>query len=210
MTVVRNFVNIYVYEFERLKHRHGEGDSMDKKELRKPVLARRSKLSDSDVHTMSLVICDNIRKTRAYEEAENICLYMPINNEVDVVLMMDAAEADGKTTWLPRVKGSEMDFYYYDKDTPVTIGEYSITEPDSQQVLEPDEKTLVVMPGAVFSVNRDRIGYGGGYYDKYLEKHPQVMTLAACFDFQIVDYIPAEEHDIKPMALISEKRIIEE
>ena len=112
MTVVRNFVNIYVYEFERLKHRNGEGDSMDKKELRKPVLARRRKLSDSDVHTMSLVICDNIRKTRAYEEAENICLYMPINNEVDVVLMMDAAEADGKTTWLPRVKGSEMDFYY--------------------------------------------------------------------------------------------------
>ena len=52
MTVVRNFVNIYVYEFEILKHRNGEGDSMDKKELRKPVLARRRKLSDSDVNTM--------------------------------------------------------------------------------------------------------------------------------------------------------------
>ncbi|MDO4393408.1 MAG: 5-formyltetrahydrofolate cyclo-ligase [Bacillota bacterium] len=183
---------------------------MDKRELRKPILAKRRQLSDTDVHMLSLVICENIRKTAAYEAADNICLYMPINNEVDVVLLMDAAEADGKTTWLPKVKGSEMDFYYYDRETPVVLGEYGITEPDSQIVLEPNEKTLAVMPGAVFSVDRDRIGYGGGYYDKYLEKHPQVMTLATCFDFQIVEHIPAEEHDIRPMAVISEKRIIEE
>ena len=183
---------------------------MDKKEIRKQILAKRRELSDSEVHETSLIICNNIRKSKAYKNASDICLYMPINNEVDVAIMVDGVLSDGKKAWLPRVHGDEMDFYHYDKDTPVIIGAYNITEPDSDIVLEPDDKTLIVMPGAVFSIERDRIGYGGGFYDKYLDKHSEVKTIAACFDFQILDSIPSEEHDIKPLAVISEKRIIEE
>ena len=185
------------------------GNDMNKKEIRKQILARRSELSDSEVHEISLVICDNIRKSKAYDNAADICLYMPINNEVDAALMVDRVIRDGKKVWLPRVHGDEMDFYSFDKDTPVVIGTYNITEPDSDVVLEPNDKTLIVMPGAVFSVERDRIGYGGGFYDKYLDMHSQVKTVAACFDFQILDSIPSEDHDIKPLAIISEKRIIE-
>lgn len=182
---------------------------MDKKELRKMILSKRRAMSDSDVHDKSLLICDNIRRSRAYEKAKDVCLYMPINNEVDVALMYDQILDDGKRVWLPKVSEDEMEFYSFDRDTPIVIGAFGITEPDSDEVLEPDGDTLVIMPGAVFSHGRDRIGYGGGYFDKYLDRHPGVMTVAACFDMQIVDSIPAEMHDIKPQVLVSEKRIIE-
>ena len=182
---------------------------MDKKELRKMILKQRRALSDSEVHDRSLLICDNIYRSRVYEKAKDVCLYMPINNEVDVALMLDQVLDDGKRAWLPKVIEDEMDFFAYDRDTPLTIGAYGITEPDTDEILEPDENTLIIMPGAVFSHDRDRIGYGGGYYDKYLDKHREVMTVAACYDLQIVDSIPAEMHDIKPQALVSEKRIIE-
>lgn len=183
---------------------------MSKKEIRREVLAARRALSDTQVHELSLLICENIRKSKVYQEAENVCLYMPINNEADVALLLDRVYHDGKTAWLPRVHGDIMEFHYFDQETPVVIGDFNITEPDSEEILQPDEKTLIIMPGAVFSVSRDRIGYGGGYYDKYLEKHPDVKTMAACFELQIRDEIPTEPHDIKPQALVSEKRIIEE
>ncbi|MBQ8151985.1 MAG: 5-formyltetrahydrofolate cyclo-ligase [Firmicutes bacterium] len=183
---------------------------MDKKELRKQILSERRAMSDTDVHDKSLLICDNIRKSHAYSLAKDVCLYMPINNEVDVALMIDDVLASGRRVWLPKIVEGSMDFYHYDRETPVVLGAFEITEPDSDEVLEAGEATLVIMPGAVFSETRDRIGYGGGYYDIYLDRHPEVMTVAACFDMQIVESIPAELHDVKPQAIVSEKRIIEE
>ena len=59
----------------------------------------------------------------------------------------------------------------------------------------PGEATLVAMPGAVFSKSHDRIGYGGGYYDRYLSEHPQCRTMAVCHDLQIVDDLPCEPFD---------------
>ena len=64
------------------------------------------------------------------------------------------------------------------------------------------------MPGAVFSEARDRIGYGGGYYDRYLSEHVLCHTLAVCYELQIVEDLPTEEHDIRPDAVISERRIL--
>lgn len=182
---------------------------MDKKELRKSILAKRRALSDTDVHDLSLLICENVRKSKVYAQAKDVCLYMPINNEVDVALILDDVLDDGKTAWLPRILDGKMEFYYYDKDTPLVLGAYGIMEPDSDRILEPDEHSLLIMPGSVFSESKDRIGYGAGYYDIYLEKHPNVKTVAVCFDLQIVKEVPAEPHDIKPQALVSEKRIIE-
>lgn len=183
---------------------------MDKKEIRREVLRQRIAMPDTKVHELSLIICENIRKSKVYQEANDVCLYMPINNEVDVALLIDDVYKDGKCAWLPRIFGDDMEMYYYDQDTPVVLGAFNITEPDSDRVLEPDDKTLVVMPGAVFSLDRDRIGYGGGFYDKYLDKHKGVKTVAACYDMQIKEKIPTEPHDIKPQAVVSEKRIIEE
>lgn len=176
-----------------------------KKELRKQILMLRRSLTERDVAERSQIICRRMAGQKLFLESHNICLYMPIQNEVDVTLLFDAAWNMGKSVWLPRVSGDEMQFYVYDRNTPLRVGKYNIKEPDSREQLVPDDKTLVVMPGAVFSENHDRIGYGGGYYDRYLEQNPMCHTIAVCYDFQIVENIPAEAHDRKPELVVSDR-----
>ena len=175
---------------------------MDKKELRKEILSKRSLLSAEDVKKMSTIICSNVIQEDIYAKAHNLCLYIPVRNEVDACLLIDDARMRGKRIWLPKVDGTEMDFYLYEKDTELISGAYNIPEPVSEVALKPDENTLVIMPGAVFSRKGDRIGYGGGYYDRYLEKHPACKTIALCYDFQIKEEIPTELHDIRPDQII--------
>ena len=66
------------------------------------------------------------------------------------------------------------------------------------------------MPGVAFDTNRNRVGYGGGYYDRYLKSHPQLRTLALAFDMQVLFEVPAEEQDIKPQLLVTETNIYQE
>lgn len=184
-------------------------DMKNKKELRKEILGIRNSLSDDDVKLHSEAICSRLAETEQYRRAENVCLYMPIRNEVDVTMIMERARADGKIVWLPRVREGRMHFHLYDEETALVGGAFGIREPDSESVLVPGGETLVVMPGAVFSEKRDRIGYGGGYYDRFLEEYEACMTVAVCYDFQIADGVPAEEHDIRPELIVSEKRVID-
>lgn len=179
-----------------------------KKEIRSKILKIRKALCEDEVRELSRAICHRVCGTEEYTRAGSVCLYMPINNEVDVTYMMDAADRDGKRIWLPRVKDGRMEFCSYEKGKPLVAGAFGIPEPDSQKRLEADGNTLVIMPGAVFSEKRDRIGYGGGYYDVFLHDNPQCMTVAVCYDFQILTELPAEEHDIKPDVIVSSRRIL--
>ena len=177
----------------------------DKRELRKEILAIRAGMQEKEVRERSRIICNNLRRRKEYENAEELCLYMPIKNEVDVTLLLEAAEKEGKGIWLPRVIESEMEFFRYGSGVGLVKGSFNIMEPDSDEILIPNEKTLIIMPGAVFSFKRERIGYGGGFYDRFLEKHPACMTAAVCYSFQILNEIPSEKHDIKPDIIISEE-----
>ena len=180
-----------------------------KKELRSGMLKQRRAMDPAEVREKSERICENVRTTAAYRQAETICVYMPINNEAEADLLIGPAAADGKKAFIPKVIGDEMIFNAYDPDLIREEGAFHIRESASDQVLEPDEKTLIIMPGSVFDLQGHRIGYGGGYYDKYLACHPQCRTIGVCFDFQIVDQLPAEDHDICPQLIVSEDRIIE-
>lgn len=176
-----------------------------KNELRKKILEQRKELSVEEVYELSVQICNKVREMQEYKEAEDICLYMPANNEVDVTFLIEDAWNRGKTVWLPKTSGRRMDFYRFDSTTPLSEGSYKILEPESDVLLEPDDKTFILMPGVAFSMDGGRIGYGGGYYDIYLEQHSTSKKVAVCYDFQIIEELPIEEHDIKPDFIISEK-----
>lgn len=180
----------------------------NKKEIRKEVLKIRSNLTETEIAYRSNIICRKILNTKEYNEANDICLYMPMRNEVDVTLLIKEIIKDKKTVWLPRINGEIMDFYYYDENTKLVDGPFNTKEPFSEMKLVPNDNTLIIMPGAAFTVEGDRIGYGGGYYDKYLEKYPCCKTTAVCYDFQIVNNIPTEEHDIKPGKVVSDMNLI--
>ena len=178
-----------------------------KKELRSEMLKRRRAMDPAQVRKRSELICENVRTTDAYQRATCLCVYMPINNEAEADLLIGPAAADGKKVFIPKVIGDEMVFNAYEPEA-LAEGAFHIRESASEEVLEPDEKTLIILPGSVFDVHGHRIGYGGGYYDKYLSCHPQCMTIAVCFDFQIVADLPAEAHDICPQLIVSDERII--
>ena len=179
-----------------------------KQDIRKEILKMRSSLSSEDVRALSMIICSILQVMDVYRNAADICLYMPVRNEVDVTMLTEAAQNEGKGVWLPRVAGGEMKFCRYDKNTELVEGAYGIKEPDSSEILEPDEKTLVIMPGAAFSEKHEHIGYGGGYYDRFLAEYPQCTTAAVCYDFQIMPELPSEMHDVRPDIIISQERVL--
>ena len=193
---------------------------LTKKEIRKAVLAERSALDEETVALASQVICRRIMDIDAYEEATDLCLYMPMKNEVDVLLLAEAAEEAGKRVWVPKVvekstgkgddkKAGVMVFNRFTGlgEEDILTGAYDIRESRSGEILEPGEGTLIIMPGAVFTPWKDRIGYGGGFYDRFLEEHPECRTIAVCYDLQVVDELPVEAHDRKPDYVVCETSV---
>ncbi len=181
--------------------------NISKKEIRDTILDIRKSFDTDYLNRLSTVICNRIIKQDVYNSCNNLVLYMPINNEVSLDNLMNQAISDGKHIWLPKVINKTMEFYSYNKETKLIKGTYGILEPDSEEILIPDNNTLIIMPGAAFSEDMGRIGYGGGYYDKYLAKHPCCKTIAVCYNFQIMPMIPMDEHDIKPDMIISDDNI---
>lgn len=181
---------------------------MTKKEIRNQILGIRKGLQQDEVINVSKAICSRITKQGYLNDISDICLYMPIKNEIDLADLVSICREQQINIWLPRIINHTMDFYKYDETTKLIEGAYHILEPDNEDVLSPNEHTLIIVPGSVFSFNGDRIGYGGGYYDRYMVQYPICTYLAVCYDFQILPEIPCEEHDQKPDIILSEQRII--
>lgn len=175
-----------------------------KTKLRQEILAIRNTLTKEQVVELSNQIINKITNSNYYKKANKICIYMPIRNEVDLTRL---ALNNDKDFFIPKVIGRKMEFYEYNKASLVK-GAYDILEPANSNLLIPDKDTLILMPGSVFSQTGDRIGYGGGYYDKFLAKYPLCKTIGVCYDFQIVGSIPIEEYDVKPDMIISDKQQI--
>ena len=174
--------------------------SESKKALRKEILAKRRNLSEAYQKQAAKEIYEKLRALAVYKEAAVLCLYVPIQKEVDLFQYIPEFRADGKQIYLPRVNGNTMDFYAYNEQTALVEGAYHILEPDSMAQLEPEEfggSCLIVMPGAVFTKSCDRIGY-----DRYLAVHPECHTVAVGYAVQIVDSIKTEETDIKPEQIL--------
>lgn len=179
-----------------------------KKIIRKQILKKRKLLSKDEVFSASKIICDKILSLDVYNKCNNICIYSPINNEVNVFLLIDDSIKHQKKVYLPKTLDDKICFFEYDGKSDLVLGKYNILEPVSNKKLIPNRNTLIIMPGAVFSYNCDRIGYGGGYYDRFLQDYPMCNTLAVSYDFQVLPHIPCENHDIKPKQIVTEQNVI--
>ncbi len=181
--------------------------NISKKEIRDTVLDIRKSFDTGYLDRLSTIICNRVIKQNSYTNCKDLVLYMPINNEVNLDILLNKGFHDGKNIWLPRIINKNMEFYKYTSEIQLIKGAYGILEPDSEEILVPDNNTLIIMPGAAFSEDMGRIGYGGGYYDRYLSKHPYCQTIAVCYSFQIMPMIPMDEYDIRPDMIISDDNI---
>lgn len=179
----------------------------DKKHIRSLIQNKRNLLSDKEISGMSLKIADYIINMKEFKEADNILTYVSFRSEVKTDYIIENAFELGKKVFVPKVIGKNMIFVKIESFKELTQGYMGIREPVSSDEADIKEG-FMCMPGMVFDNECNRIGYGGGFYDRYLSKDNEFIKAALCYDFQILEEIPHEPHDLKPDYVISEKRVI--
>lgn len=180
-----------------------------KKDIRKRVLEKRNLITDKEWEEKSRLIYEKVVTHPFFLETDAIYCYVDYRREVGTRSIIKHAWNTDKKVAVPKVDGDTMEFYYVESFEDLQEGFKGIPEPTPKQ-LACDENVLVIMPGVAFDATGNRIGYGKGYYDKYLRLHPNYKTIAIAFELQMVDSIPAERYDICPNMIITEEKTYEQ
>ena len=181
----------------------------NKKTLRKEIMSRRAAMTEAEREKAAFMLTERILGHQWYYLSENILGFVPYGSEIDIREILQDALQKGKKLYLPKVEGDDMFFYRVDSLADLVEGYKGILEPkgDTESFPYADEiagKTLMLMPGVAFDMLRNRIGYGRGYYDRYLQGKEalQLRSIAVGFQCQLLEEIPTEELDIKPYQVI--------
>ena len=169
---------------------------MDKTALRKQIREKKRAMTAVEIEEASARLGELFAATEFYRQAKSIYGYLPYNQEVRTVPMLEQAIRDGKRVAVPKCYGDEMRFIWMDDLSRVEKGYANIPEPIADEPIADDETALVLMPGLAFDPQGHRIGYGGGFYDKFLAREGKHPTLALCYDFQMVEHLETEKFDI--------------
>lgn len=180
---------------------------MDKNSIRIQIKEQKRKLSKDEIAYFSDACIKRLFTLDCLQESNVICPYVSYNQEVYTWDFIKQLLKGNKKVALPKVCGEEMDFYYIRQFSDLVPGAYGILEPDTKEIMK-EEKALLIMPGLAFDEEKNRIGYGGGFYDRYLAKHPHLFKIALAYEFQIYRKLEVETFDIKPDLIVTEKRII--
>ena len=174
---------------------------MNKSELRSHIRALKRQMTDGEIAENSEALRGLFTATDAYQNARTIYGYMSYNQEVRTLPILEQALREGKRVAIPKCYGSEMRFIFMEDLSQVEKSSFGIPEPIADGPIADDEAALVLMPGLAFDPQGRRIGYGGGFYDKFLAAEPDHPTVALCFDFQVLPHLDTDEHDI-PVDLV--------
>lgn len=169
---------------------------MNKQELRRTIRERKRAMTEEEIVERSNALAEKFYHTPAYQAASTIYGYLPYNQEVRTIPMLQRALDEGKRVAVPKVYGEEMQFIYLEDLTQVSKGYAGIPEPIADAPVAEDQRALVLMPGLAFDPQGHRIGYGGGFYDRFLAQEPHHPTLALCYEFQMQAHLDTEEFDI--------------
>ena len=182
-----------------------------KKNFRKIIQDRRDTLLIPVRKKISKKIAVKLFDTIYYTNSNSILIYYPFRSEVDTNIVIKKALKDGKNIILPRVSGRRLELFYVDDPKKqLKKGVYDIMEPNAVLCRKAriSDIDLAIVPGVGFDKNLNRLGYGGGFYDKLLLRIPKgVKKIAFCFDIQVIDRIPVSKDDIKVDLLITDTGI---
>ena len=177
-----------------------------KKRIRKLIADRRSVIKTDEIKEASVKICEKVIALREFVDCAYVYAYIDFNNEVETKGIIEEAWRNGKKVAVPKITDNRMDFYEITSFEQLQKGYYGILEPQGCEMANAED-ALMIVPGVAFDKKRHRVGYGGGFYDRYLEQHRKHVTVAVAFEFQIVDEAPCDVFDIIPQKLITEANI---
>ena len=177
---------------------------MNKSQIRKKILKiRKQKTIKKFIFNFDLIL-DILKKKKV--TGKILGGYYPYNHEIDILQILEKFEQKKFIITLPKIKkNSQMDFFQWSKNDPLSINKFGIPEPISKVVKYPD---VLLVPLLAFDKNFNRIGYGGGFYDRYINKirkRKKMLTIGFAYSFQKVKKIPTNNHDIKLDFIITNK-----
>lgn len=177
---------------------------MDKKEIRKKYREIRKNLEGH--------ITEDFFETDMYIKADKIFTFVSYGSEIDTYAIINKALKDNKIVAVPYMTGNphEMVFLKINSLDELKSNKIGIPEPEykNENIVLSDKGTLIIVPGLAFDREFYRIGYGGGYYDKYLSENEYAVSAGVCYEKQITDLVPRDEYDIKIDVIVTDRRIL--
>lgn len=186
---------------------------MNKKLIRRDILGKRANLGKNDHNKLSKKIIDNIYNSPYYKNAKTIMTFISFGDEVDTHDFIKESIEKGKIIVIPISipETKELKLSHVKDFRELEVGYYDILTPKKEfiRLVDPNSVDLIIVPGVAFDREGYRIGYGGGYYDRFLSKiSKEVPKISIAFDLQLVDKVPREDFDIPVDYIFTEKEII--
>ena len=186
-----------------------EENGQSKTEIRRRILKRRDGLGPEERKRSEILITERILGHQWYYGAGELLVFISYGSEVDTAPIWEEARRQGKKVYAPCVLDGRMEFYRMEGRADLRPGYRGILEPAEPEKREKfvfsqdrEKNTLMLMPGVAFDVFRGRLGYGRGFYDRYLADKAALRTIAIGYSCQMVDKLPTEDTDIRPMQVI--------
>lgn len=189
---------------------------MEKKTIRRNILSKRGALGNEERLSLSRKAFSTLKSTEYYKNAKNIFIFISFGTEIDTHEFIKEGIIEGKNMLVPLTIHESRDMkpsLVKDFDTELEPGYFNILSPKEEflRFVDPMEIDLVIVPGAAFDRRGYRVGYGGGFYDRFLSQkvRKDVPKIAIGFDLQIIEEVPIEEFDFPVDYIITEKEIID-
>jgi 5-formyltetrahydrofolate cyclo-ligase len=165
-----------------------------KQKIRQQMKQSRLGLSSSEISKQSQAIQKIVTESEQFKKAKSIGAYFPANNEVLTNIIIDEAIRRGKVIALPRVNGKTIRFFKFNDPSELRAGAFGIPEPElsAKALVDPE---VVLVPGLAFDKSGYRIGYGKGYYDRFLKSF-EGISLGIAYPFQILANLPHNKSDV--------------
>ena len=179
-----------------------------KNKIKETILEKRDALSKKDIAKKSTKIKERLLNVEQYEKSKTIMFFVSFKNEVDIHELIRQALKE-KVVIIPKVTNKQIEPSVIIDFENLVEGKLGVLEPIEAMNIAYKNIDVVLVPGIAFDLQGNRIGYGSGYYDKFLKKVPKAIKIGLAFDFQIVDKIPNEEHDVSVDFIVTEERVVD-
>ena len=177
-----------------------------KREFRQSISQKKREIGSETLHSLSIEIIQSLENTDDFKSASSILAYYSLPFEVETAEAIEVW-AKNKTIYLPVVIGDLLKIKRYNGKSSLSKGAFGVWEPDGEIVDDLSVIDLVLVPGVAFDKNRNRMGYGKGFYDKLLLQM-KAKKVGICFDFQLFEEIPTDSFDQSVDFIVSELQIV--
>ena len=182
----------------------------EKNRLRRDLLEKRRNLPQSLRREKSALILKVLLSEKVFSDASGVALYFPVNGEVDTREIFKKCVDLEKKVFFPKTLGSDLVFLRTRNIEELTPGAFAIPEPPAEAERAcGDELDLVLVPGVAFDFSGNRIGYGKGFYDRFLKDIPRQIRFGLAYRFQVLESVPSDETDVKTGRIITEDGAID-